>query len=384
MKQVFLKKGEIVIEEMPVPVCRENGILVKTSHSLISAGTERSALESPSSALSQANPENIRKVLEKMKKQGFSKTMQIVQNKLEAQLSQLGYSASGIVIEVGKNVKEFSVGDRVACAGAGYANHSEYVFVPKNLAVKIPDNVNFEEAAFSTVGSIALQGIRRSDARLGENIAVVGLGLIGLLACQMLKAAGCNVIGLDIDENRVNLARKFVDKGIVIKQKGTVVQVMNFTNGIGVDAAIITASSPTNDPMIKAQEICRKKGKVVVIGNIDLKLLREPFFYRELDIVASNSYGPGRYDPVYEEKGVDYPHAYVRWTENRNMQAFLNMLSKKQINIQPLISKVFKINQAENAYKALFDKSNVAVLFQYGEAEKSRVVEWLLQFCIIF
>jgi predicted dehydrogenase len=372
MKQVFGRKGNVVVEEVPAPVCEDNGVIVANHYSLISTGTEREALRKRESLLKLAlqRPDLVKKVWKYFKKQGLLKTRELIKSKM-LDLIPLGYSSAGIITEVGENVAEFKVGDRVACAGAGYATHSEYAYVPKNLMVKIPDNVSFEEAAFAAVGSIAVQGVRRSDVKIGENVAVIGLGLIGLLTVQILKAAGCNVIGGDINKGKVDIAKKLgIDKGIVIDQQDFSKDVEKFTNGVGVDAVIITASSKTNQPILQALEICRKKGKIVVVGDIPLELPRELFYKKELDFLISTSYGPGRYDKSYEEKGIDYPIAYVRWTEKRNMEAFLRLLEKRKIDVKPLISDVFNVEDAAKAYEKILNGNKIGILLKYKPSLK--------------
>lgn len=368
MRQIFANKGKIIVEEVPEPICRDNGILVANSYSLISSGTETASLKRGSEnliTLALKNPELRKMGMNMIKSQGLSRTLELAKTKL-SKPNPLGYSSAGIVIAVGKNVREFSIGDRVACGGVGYATHSEYVYVPKNLAVKIPANVSFEEASFATVGSIALHGIRRSGVVLGDNVAVIGLGLIGLLTAQMLNAAGCNVIGIDIDEKKVEIARKFnIGKAVIVKN--ALKEVYRLTDDVGADVVIITAAAKTNDPLELALSLCRKRGKVVVVGDVRMEIPREPFYKKELELLISTSYGPGRYDPLYEEKGFDYPISYVRWTENRNMKAFLEMIAKKQINVKHLVSKVFKIEYAEKAYRELLNKNSIGILFEYKE-----------------
>jgi len=371
MKQIFAKKGKIVVEEVSDPICHDNGILVANSYSLISSGTEIASLKRGSEnliTLALKNPELRKMGLNIMKSQGLSRTLELAKTKLSGPIP-LGYSSAGVVIAVGKNVREFNIRDRVACGGAGYATHSECIFVPKNLAVKIPSNVSLEEAAFATIGTIALHGIRRSKVTLEDNVAVIGLGLIGLLTVQMLKVAGCNVLGIDIDEKKVDLAKSFkIDKSMTVKN--ALKEVYKLTDGIGVDNVIITAATKTNDPLELAINLCRKRGKIVVVGDIRMEIPREPFYKKELELLISTAYGPGRYDPLYEEKGLDYPISYVRWTENRNMKAFLEMVSKKQINVKLLISKIFKIKDAEKAYNELLNKNSIGIIFKYKKMEE--------------
>ena len=372
MKQVFGKKGKIVVEEVPAPVCRDNGLLVETICSLISPGTEVHSIKSRQKSiimLAKDRPDLVKKVLEHAKKAGLQKTRELVKSRL-ADLTILGYSSAGIVREVGKNITEFSVGDRVACAGAQYANHAEYIYVPKNLAVKIPDNVSFEEAAFTTVGSIAMQGVRRADVKLGEYITVVGLGLIGLLSVQILKAAGCRVLGIDLDPKRASLAKSLgADAVVVPTKKNPLKEVLRFTKGMGADAVIITAATKSDAPVNQAMQMCRKKGRVVVVGDVGMNIQRETFYKKEIDFLISTSYGPGRYDSKYEDEGSDYPVGYVRWTENRNMQAFVELLSKNAVNVKPLISAAYPIEQAQKAYSSI-GKGMITSLFTYAKNKR--------------
>jgi predicted dehydrogenase/threonine dehydrogenase-like Zn-dependent dehydrogenase len=375
MKQIFAEKGNIIIEEVSEPTCHDNGVLVANSYSLISSGTEASSLKRGSESLitlALKNPELRKMGINMIKSQGLSRTIELAKTKLSGPIP-LGYSSAGIVVAVGENVSGISVGDRVACGGVGYATHSEYVFIPKNLVTKVPSNISLEEATFTTIGTIALHGIRRSGVTIGDNVAVIGLGLIGLLTIQMLKAAGCNVIGLDINEKRVSLAKSFkVDKAITVKN--AIKEVSKLTDNIGVDAVIITAASKTSNPLELAINLCRKRGKIVVVGDVKMEISRENFYKKELELLISTSYGPGRYDYLYEEKGLDYPISYVRWTENRNMKAFLEMLSKKQINVKSLISRIFNIEQAEKAYRELLNKNSVGILFKYKVEEPKKKI----------
>jgi threonine dehydrogenase-like Zn-dependent dehydrogenase len=265
------------------------------------------------------NPELAHKAIEMVKRDGISKTIDLIKGQT-GKLSPLGYSSSGVVLEVGKTITDIAVGDRVACAGAGYANHAEIVSVPRNLLCKMPDNVNFDETAFATVGAIAMQGIRRAEVQFGDNVVVIGLGLLGQIASQILKAAGAHVIGIDIMKERAKLAKELEGADICFTSgKDAVDKVMEYTDGIGADSVIIYAATSSNEPVKQSMQIARKKGRVVVVGAVGMKIDRSPFYEKELDFLISCSYGPGRYDPLYEEKGVDYPIGYVRWTENRNM-----------------------------------------------------------------
>ncbi|MBI5326296.1 MAG: bi-domain-containing oxidoreductase, partial [Ignavibacteriae bacterium] len=302
-----------------------------------------------------------------IRKEGLISTYNKVQTKLES-YKVLGYSTSGVVIESGCN--EFSVGDRVACAGAGIAVHAELLSVPKNLAVKIPDNVSFEEAAYTTVGSIAMQGVRQADIRLGETVAVIGLGLIGQITVQMLKASGCTVIGMDINEELFDKAREFGCDAVYHSNSDSIKTITSMTKGIGCDAVIITASTPSSEPIDLAIKLARKKGKVVIVGDIGITIPRSPFYEKELDIRISCSYGPGRYDSNYELLGQDYHPAYVRWTENRNMQSVLDLISQKKLEVNSLTTHIVPIDGATDAYDMLtgkIEEKYLGILIKYKE-----------------
>jgi len=375
MKQVTqnYKTGELKIEEVPLPLVKRGGVLVRNNRSVISAGTERSTIEvSKKGYIGKAKerPEQLKRVFQTAKNQGLKRTYELVMNRLNTPVS-MGYSSAGTVIELGEDAYEFHVGDRVACAGAGYASHAEVVFVPKNLCVKMPAEVAFEEAAYTTMGSIALQGIRQADVRLGEVVAVVGLGLIGLLTVQLLKAAGCLVIGMDIDPHALDNAKKCgADFVFHSGQKNISSSIESVTQGIGVDAALITAATRTNQPVELAGEICRKKGRVVVVGVVGMNIPRNVYYAKELDFRISCSYGPGRYDPSYEEHGIDYPVGYVRWTEKRNMQAFLQMVAQKKVDLGKITTHRFKIEDAKEAYDLIMGKTEekfIGVLMEYDQ-----------------
>jgi len=379
MKQVLLSQGEIIVEDLPVPTVKDGEVLIKTAFSLISAGTELSGKRSSEGSLIKkilSDPEKLKKGLSILKEKGFGKTIELAEAQKETK-GCLGYSLSGVVVEVGNKVKDFKVGDRVACAGAGKANHAEFVAVPKKLVVKVPEGLDFQSASSVTLGSIALQGLRRADVKLGENVAVIGLGLLGQILIQLLKANGIRVIGFDIDDKKIDLAKELgMDQGYNSSKDNILEKVLNFTENKGVDTAIITASAPGNNEIIQqAMEITRKKGRVVVVGNVGLGPKRSPFYEKEIDYLISTSYGPGRYDESYEGKGIDYPFAYVRWTEKRNMEEYLRLLAEKKVNFQKLISKVFPIKEAPQAYKFLEENLLIkpAVLLDYHfEEEKTK------------
>jgi len=383
MKQVLIGgTGEVVVADVPAPMCPVGGVLVRVTHSLISTGTESMSIASGGKKQSLVikaikNPHLVAKVLQKASTLGVRETLALVKNRTRTYMAT-GYSAAGVVVEVGAGVTGFSVGDRVACAGAGLANHAEVVAVPQNLCVRVPAGVENLEAAFVTLGAIALQGVRRAETHVGETVLVVGLGLIGLLAVQILKASGCRVIGADVVASRVEFAREFgMDVGVVIGQGPELPVVCRAeTGGYGVDAALLCAATPSSIPANSAMESCRERGRVVVVGDVGMNLRREAMYRKELDFVISRSYGPGRYDRTYEEKGYEYPYGFVRWTENRNMAEFLRLISTRQVKVRELITQVYPVAEAAAAYHRIAtDRKNVtALLFSYPAAEKVTAV----------
>jgi len=379
LKQLIqnFKTGKLYVDEVPLPSISDGMVLVENKFSLISSGTEKGTVKVAQSSLlgkAKQRPDLVAQVLQNIKKEGLSATINKVKTKLDS-LKALGYSTSGTVLTSLDKNGIFQPGDRVACAGQDYASHAEIVAIPQNLIAKIPENVSFEEAAFTTLGAIALQGVRQAEPKLGEKVCVIGLGLLGQLTGQLLKANGCDVFGVDLSENLINLANEIsVTKALNRNDDNLVAACDNFTNGHGFDSVIITAAAPTNDPIILATEVCRQKGKIVVVGSVKMDVPRDPYFYRkELELKISCSYGPGRYDVNYEEAGNDYPFAYVRWTEQRNMEAFLTMVSKGLVNVKPLITHTFSIDQAEDAYDIVLGKNNqpnIGILLKYEENEK--------------
>lgn len=379
MKQLIqnFKSGELYVDDVPVPSLSTGFVLVENRFSLISSGTERGTVRVAQASLlgkAKQRPDLVAQVLQNIRKEGISATLKKVQTKLDS-LKALGYSSAGVVLASMDKNSKFQAGDRVACAGQDYASHAEVVSVPQNLVARIPDNVSFEEAAFTTLGAIALQGVRQAEPRLGENVCVIGLGLLGQLTCQLLRANGCHVLGIDLSDRLIALAREHsADMAVNRSQPNLEKICSSFTNGFGFDSIIITAAAPTNDPIELAAELSRKKGKVIMVGAVKMDVPRDPHFYRkELDLRMSCSYGPGRYDSSYEEDGMDYPHAYVRWTEQRNMEAFLALVSKKLINLKPLITQQFEIDEAEKAFDIVLGKTqepHIGILLRYPENEK--------------
>jgi len=361
-----------VVDEVPPPVIDENGVLVANAFSLISSGTERRMLESGKENLLKKaieRPDLVKKILYKVRQEGISRTLAKVKGIIQ-EPKPLGYSTSGIVIEVGKNITDINVGDRVACGGAQCAHHSEINLVPRNLVVRIPESVDMSEAAFSTIGAIAMQGIRRAGRSFGETIVIIGLGLLGNLGAQISQSQGYKVIGFDLDKRRVDLAKNLGIESYILSEVDPVKKVLERTDGFGADAVILYVATDSSEPVNLAFDMCRQKGKVVLVGVCGLQLDREKMYKKELDFLISTSYGPGRYDRIYEEEGIDYPIGYVRWTENRNMEEFLNLVSQDKIKAKELISAIFPVVQATNAYKFLeSEEKPLAVLLKY-ECEK--------------
>src|SRR5713226_9187095 len=352
MKQILQnqKTGDVKATDVPAPVARPGFVLVRTAASLISAGTERATVEAgQKSLLARAvqQPHLVSQVIQKAKSEGILNTVEAVRSKLGS-LVALGYSAAGTVIEVG---------DRVACAGVGYASHAEVLSVPKNLCVRLPDEVSFDAAAFGTLGAIALQGVRLAELTLGESVVVIGLGLIGQIMVQLLRANGCRVFGIDLDSKKTELAKQFGADGGCAPDDDARRRVMEWSRGRGADAVLITAATSSNAPVELAGEISRKKGRVIAVGAVGLNIPRQPFYDRELTFKISMSYGPGRYDPEYEERGHDYPIGYVRWTEGRNLETFLDLLAEGRVNVEGLITHRFPLAQAEKAYQLIAGES---------------------------
>jgi polar amino acid transport system substrate-binding protein len=383
MKQILQdsRTGEVKVADVPVPAVQRGRVLVRAAASLISAGTERMTVDTGrKSLLSRAreNPDKVKEVLQRALSEGVINTVNAVLNKLGSS-NALGYSASGIVIGAGEDVTEFRAGDRVACAGVGYASHAEVLSVPVNLCVRLPDEATFEAGAFGTLGAIALQGVRLSEPTLGESIVVLGLGLLGQLTVQLLKANGCRVFGLDLDAQKVELARELGADHCMLNTEDAKRAVMEWSRGRGADAVLITAATQSNGPIELAGEISRLKGRVVAVGLVGLDVPRQLYFKRELTLRISMSYGPGRYDPEYEERGHDYPFAYVRWTEGRNLEAFLDLVGAGRVNVERLITHRFPVEEGERAYHLITGQAGepyLGVILRYDtERELTRHVE---------
>ena len=358
MKQLLqnLRDGKTAIVEVPIPAVRSGTALVKIAASLVSAGTERMVVEFAEKSLlgkAKARPDLVRQVLNKAKREGVLSTLEATFNRLD-QPMPLGYSSAGTIVAVGEEMVGFQPGDRVACAGGGAAVHAEYNIIPKNLLSLIPEGVDFESAAFATIGAISLHGFRLANPQVGNSVVVIGLGLLGLLAAGIARSAGCPVLGLDLDPERITLARKLGITACSRVEAETAASA--FTKNRGFDIALICADTASNDPVELAGKVTRDKGQVVAIGAVGLQLPRKIYYEKELNFQVSRSYGPGRYDPNYEEKGNDYPYSFVRWTENRNMAAFLDLLAQKQVDVHPLISHRFPIQDAPQAYEMITGK----------------------------
>ena len=376
MKQVLqnIKTGETQVVDVPVPTLKPGMVLVRTTASLVSSGTERMVVDFAEKSLigkAQARPDLVRQVIDKAKREGVLTTFEAAMNKLDQPLP-LGYSSAGVVVGVGDGVSHFRVGQRVACAGGGYAVHAEYVLVPTNLVVPIPDNIDDESAAFTTIGAVALHGFRMASPQIGENVAIIGLGLLGMLAAGIAKAAGLNVLGVDLSEDRVQFAKSL---GIQSVLRGQAVEAgAEFTRNRGFDHILICADTSSNDPIVLAGDIARDRANVVAIGAIDLEIPRKVYYEKELSFVNSRSYGPGRYDKNYEEKGHDYPIGYVRWTEGRNLEAFLDILASGRFDVKRLITHRFAIDDATKAYDLItgkVDERFLGVLLTYPRRASS-------------
>ena len=377
MKQLIQnsKTGELKVMNVPDPQCNDNGVLVKTLHSVISTGTERLSTQTAKASMigkARLRPDLVEKVYNHYKKHGFINTYNLVKDRLGVPMP-LGYSCSGYITEVGCNVSGYKVGDLVACGGGGYALHSDINFVPQNLISKVHSGISSHSAAYTTLGSIAMQGVRQANISLGSTVAVIGLGLVGQLTGQILKSSGCKVIGVDISDFALNFLPKnefwSIDYGFNANEDNLVERILDATNGYGADSIIITASSKNNKPLLLAGDIIRDRGVLVIVGGVELNIPRSPFYDKEVEIKFSRSYGPGRYDKNYEEKGIDYPIGYVRWTENRNMQSFLDLVSSGSINPEALTSKVFRIEKADEAFNLVLKPSEnfMGIVIEYDK-----------------
>lgn len=378
MKQLIqnLKTGKTTVEEVPIPSPRRGQALVRVAASLVSAGTERMVVEFAEKSLlgkARARPDLVRQVMDKMKREGVLPAVQAAFQRLD-QPMPLGYSSAGIIVALGEGMEEFHLGQRVACAGGGYAVHAEYNVVPRNLLTPLPDSVDFESAAFTTLGAIAMHGFRLGQAQLGEEVVVIGLGLLGLLTGQIALAAGCRVLGVDVNPQRVELASSLGITACSREQAEEAAQA--FTASRGFDVVLICADTPSNDPVELAARVARDRARVVAVGAVGLTLPRKLYYEKELTFLNSRSYGPGRYDPSYEEQGQDYPIGYVRWTEGRNFQAVVALLADGRLQVHPLITHRFPIEQAPQAYELLTGKTGeefLGIVLTYPGAQEEAI-----------
>lgn len=385
MKQVLqnLRNGVITVEEIPAPAVTRHTALVQNAFSLVSAGTERMIVEFGEKNLAGkalSRPDLVRQVLDKTSREGLIPTLQSVFNRLDQPMT-LGYSCAGTILEVGESIKGFMPGDRVACGGAGHAVHAEVVSVPQNLMVKLPDSVSFEQAAFTTLGTVAMHGFRLAEPQVGETVTVIGLGLLGMLAAQIARAAGCKVLGIEPNPARIALGRQLGFETCNPDEAEETAQ--QFTSGMGMDAVLICADTSSSDPVNLAANITRDRGRVISVGAVGLEITRKLFYEKEILFRVSRSYGPGRYDFDYEEKGKDYPAGYIRWTEQRNMQAFVDLLSDGSVTVEPLISHTFPIEDATRAYELILGKSvtpYLGVLLQYPHKQSTELTARLVSF----
>src|SRR5215216_5287950 len=381
MKQLLqnTRNGKSTVEDVPVPTPRDGQALVKTEASLVSAGTERMVVEFAEKSLvgkARSRPDLVKQVLDKGKREGWVGTVQTAFNRLDQPMA-LGYSSAGTIIALGKNMSGFKVGQRVACAGGGYATHAEYNVVPRNLLTPLPKNVDLESAAFTTLGAIALHGFRLAEPQIGENVAVIGMGLLGLLAAQIVTAAGCHVLGIDVDPSRIALTSSL---GLqAVRRADAVDASVAFTANRGFDVILICADTKSNDPVELAGVIARDRARIVATGAVGLTFPRKVYYEKELSFINSRSYGPGRYDLNYEEHGNDYPLGYIRWTEGRNFEAVVDLIARRQLQVKPLITHRFDIGEAAKAYDVITGKTKekfLGVLLTYleGKMEEERRV----------
>jgi len=374
MIQAIVKKGKVLGEQVSAPNVSKGSLLIKVVNSCISAGTEISGVSGSGKSLikrAMEQPENVKKVINMVKSDGVAKAYAIVKGKLDSG-NPTGYSISGTVIAVGEGVQGYKIGDSVAAAGAGLANHAEYVDVPQNLVMKTPDGMNFEDASTVTLGGIAMQGVRRSDLKLGEMCVVVGAGILGLLAVQMLRLSGVRIAVTDFDDRRLNIAKEYGAELIINPSRENVVDsIINWSDGHGADAVLFTAATGSSEPLSQSFQMCKKKGKVILVGVVGMEIKRDDMYAKELDFLISTSYGPGRYDKNYEEKGLDYPYSYVRWTENRNMTEYLRLVHTGDINLSKLIDEKFTIDKVTQAFESLQapGAKPLMVLLDYGKTD---------------
>lgn len=382
MIQAIVKKGKVLGEQISAPNVSKGSLLIKVVTSCISAGTEISGVSNSGKSLikrAMEQPENVKKVLNMVKSDGIASVYSKVKGKLDGG-NPTGYSISGVVIAVGEGVSDFKVGDSVAAAGAGLANHAEYVDVPQNLVMKTPKGMSFENASTVTLGGIAMQGVRRSDLKLGEMCVVVGAGILGLLAVQMLRLSGVRVAVTDFDDRRLEIAKEYGAELIINPSREDVVStITNWSDGYGADAVLFTAATGSSEPLSQSFQMCKKKGKVILVGVVGMEIKREDMYAKELDFLISTSYGPGRYDKNYEEKGLDYPYSYVRWTENRNMTEYLRLVHSGAIKLNKLIDANYPIEKVTEAFESLQapGAKPLMVLLDYGMTDLEKIETYL-------
>src|SRR3989475_11101173 len=368
------KSGEVSTYDVPAPELRPGGLLVRTQYSAISAGTERATLELSSKSLlakAKARPDLVKQVIEYARQNGVKAAYEKVHAKLDT-LTTLGYSCAGEVISVADGVHEFRAGDRVACGGGTYANHAEINFVPRNLAVRIPSQVSSAAASLTTIGAIAMQGVRQAEVGIGETVAVIGAGLVGVLTSQILRAAGCRVVAIDLSPQRVKRAAEFGAHLTVAANDPTLASCIKEFSRYGVDAAILTAATDSVEPVEMAAKILRDRGRIIVVGDVGMGAELRHLIMKELSLDVSRSYGPGRYDPQYGEGGFDYPIGYVRWTERRNMEAFLDLLAAGQVDVTPLLEHRYTIGEGAKAFGDLKNGLYTAILAYSGASSVSQ------------
>lgn len=365
-----LKTGEVGVYEVPLPELRPGGVLVRTAYSAISSGTERATVEIGKKSLLEkaiARPDLVRQVIEQARANGIKAAYQKVQAKLDT-LKPMGYSCSGTIVAVADNITDLRPGDRVACAGAGYATHAETNFVPRNLVVRVPDTVDLRAASLATIGAIAMQGVRQAQVTVGETLIVIGAGLVGVLAVKIARGAGCRVIAIDRDPQRTQRALDLGAHAAFDTSRHDLISQVAGCSRYGADAVLLTAATPSADPITLATKLLRDRGRIVVVGDVGMDVPRSDMYHKELSVVMSRSYGPGRYDPQYEELGHDYPIGFVRWTEQRNLEAFLDLLSSGAIDVAPLLQSSFPTSEAAAAYDAIRRSSCYTAIIDYGVA----------------
>jgi predicted dehydrogenase/threonine dehydrogenase-like Zn-dependent dehydrogenase len=372
----YQKTGEISVDDLPAPKLRPGHLLVRNAYSLISPGTERSSVETAQASMIQKarlRPDLVQQVMDNVKRDGLLATYQKVRDRLD-NFKELGYSSAGVVIESG--AEDIKIGDRVSCGGVDYASHAEIISLPRHLVAKVPDEVGFDEASFTTVAAIAMQGVRQADVRVGEQVAVIGLGLIGLITVQLLKASGCRVIGMDVSPQRFDLALNLGCDRCILSDHDAEADVLAFTRGYGADAVVITAATKSSEPVELAIRVARKRGTVVALGSVGMNIPRSPFYEKEVNFLTSCSYGPGRYDANYEQRGHDYPLGFVRWTENRNMEAVLDLMAQRKLDVSRLITHRIPVEQSLRAYDIITGKVQepyLGILIQYPETSSPLV-----------